>query len=329
MIVKLILLGSLTLLAQGYSYNERTQLNNSVFVTNLESRIINGKQVNWNNTRYQVSIRLEQIDRYYFGTGHVCGGSIIARNVVLTAAHCVWNDNIQKFRSPSDFSVVMGNVDRSLQNQNTLKLSVSNIITSDHFNYNTFRDDLALLILNQSIPETYKSAEVIKLNTNVNLKDGLTCYVSGWGLTENNNHALKLMIAEVPIISRTTCSLNYGADAILDGMLCAGYMDGKRDACSGDSGGPLVCDDQLVGITSFGLGCAVAGFPGVYTNVAYYNNWLLNHLSLSDKQINLTDYLTGNSTNNTVIVGNSKANLNCCCLSIVFIVLIHVIKNIL
>ena len=96
-----------------------------------------------------------------------------------------FSDNIQKFRSPSEFSVVMGNVDRSLQNQNTLKLSVSNIITSDHFNYNTFRDDLALLILNQSIPETYKSAEIIKLNTNVNLKDGLTCYVSGWGLTEN------------------------------------------------------------------------------------------------------------------------------------------------
>ena len=90
MIVKLIILAWLSVLAQGYSYDEKTRLNNTVLVTNLESRIINGEQVNWNSTRYQVSIRLEQIDRYYFGTGHVCGGSIIARNVVLTAGHCVW-----------------------------------------------------------------------------------------------------------------------------------------------------------------------------------------------------------------------------------------------
>ena len=91
MIVKLITLAWLSLLAQGYTYDvQKTRLNNTLLAINLESRIINGEPVNWSSTRYQVSIRLEQIDRYYFGTGHVCGGSIIARNVVLTAGHCVW-----------------------------------------------------------------------------------------------------------------------------------------------------------------------------------------------------------------------------------------------
>lgn len=55
-----------------------------------EPRIINGQEVKWNSTRYQVSIRLEEIDRYFFGLGHLCGGSIVAHNAVLTSAHCIW-----------------------------------------------------------------------------------------------------------------------------------------------------------------------------------------------------------------------------------------------
>lgn len=79
----------------------------------------------------------------------------------------------------------MGNVDRSVRDENTLKLSVSKIITGDHFDHITFRDDLAVLILNQSIPESYKPAEVIKISRDVKPKDGVICYVTGWGLMEN------------------------------------------------------------------------------------------------------------------------------------------------
>lgn len=58
--------------------------------SNVESRIINGTQVTWNSTRYQVSVRLEAVDRLFFGAGHLCGGALVASNVVLTASHCIW-----------------------------------------------------------------------------------------------------------------------------------------------------------------------------------------------------------------------------------------------
>lgn len=59
--------------------------------SNVEDlRIINGQEAKWNSSRYQVSIRLERLDRYFYGLGHWCGGTIIAKNVILTAGHCIW-----------------------------------------------------------------------------------------------------------------------------------------------------------------------------------------------------------------------------------------------
>lgn len=149
-------------------------------------------------------------------------------------------------------------------------------------------------------------------------------------LSLQNIYAMKLMIAKVPIIDRMACSLNYGKETILDGMLCAGYMNGERDACSGDSGGPLVCNNQLVGITSFGLGCAIKGFPGIYTNVAYYYDWLLNHTTtLTDKHVDLNDYVQANSINNSIIFGNSKATRSYRTSLMLIIIFVHIIKNVL
>lgn len=77
----------------------------------------------------------------------------------------------------------MGNLDRS--SKNSLKLSVSRIIVAPHFNYGNFRDDIAIMFLNQSIPENFPKAEIIQLNDNPNLEEGKKCIVTGWGLTEN------------------------------------------------------------------------------------------------------------------------------------------------
>lgn len=88
------------------------------------------------------------------------------------------------FYPASKFSIVMGNLDRSLNNGNTLKLSVSKITIGNHFNTESFQDDLAIMFLNQSIPENFTGAEVIELNQNFNLTDGEICLVTGWGLTE-------------------------------------------------------------------------------------------------------------------------------------------------
>ncbi|XP_065363211.1 trypsin-1-like [Calliphora vicina] len=297
---------------------------------NLESRIINGQEVKWNSTRYQVSIRLEDIDRYFFGVGHLCGGSIISRNAILTSAHCIWNANSNSFYPASKFSVVMGNLDRSLNDGNSLKLGVSKIITGTHFNYGTFQDDVAVMFLNQSIPTNFTRAEVIEINENMNLTNTKTCIVTGWGLTEKNTYTRKLMFVEVPIVNRANCSLNYGPETILDGMLCAGYMKGEFDACSGDSGGPLVCDNKLVGIVSFGLGCAIPGYPGVYTNAAYYYDWIYKQAGLTTKSNELSidsidsfDYLIINTTST---VDSSTAKILYSNFIIICLVCVNLIK---
>lgn len=75
----------------------------------------------------------------------------------------------------------------------------------------------------------------------------------------------------VPILKPSTCRQVYNATPR---MICAGYMEGKRDSCVGDSGGPLVLNGVLVGIVSFGVDCATRNRPGVYTNVAEVQDWI-------------------------------------------------------
>uniref|UniRef100_A0A1I8M570 Uncharacterized protein n=1 Tax=Musca domestica TaxID=7370 RepID=A0A1I8M570_MUSDO len=252
--------------------------------SHVDSRIINGTEVNWNNTRYVVSIRMAFLDNMIYGAGHMCGGSLIAPDIVLTAAHCIWSENQEKFRSPQEFSVVVGSLDRTRKDRNTLQFAVKDIIWGPNFDPDTFEDDIAIMILNQTVPRTYNEYSLIEMNENRNLAAGTKCTVSGWGLTEKNLYATKLRSVEVPIVSRSECSEHYGAENLIDGMLCAGYMNGGRDACSADSGGPLVCNDKLVGIVSFGVGCAMPGYPGIYTDVAYHIDWIRNKTGLKTKE---------------------------------------------
>ena len=72
------------------------------------------------------------------------------------------------------------------------------------------------------------------------------------------------------------CKLAYGDENIIDSMMCAG-IEGK-DSCQGDSGGPLTCDGLLCGIVSWGYGCALADFPGVYTQTSYFVDWITNNI---------------------------------------------------
>ncbi|MPC08000.1 Trypsin [Portunus trituberculatus] len=81
----------------------------------------------------------------------------------------------------------------------------------------------------------------------------------------------------VPVVSDSDCRASYGITDIADHMLCAGVLEGGKDACQGDSGGPFVCAGVQHGITSWGYGCARPDFPGVYTEVAYFVDWINHH----------------------------------------------------
>jgi trypsin len=87
------------------------------------------------------------------------------------------------------------------------------------------------------------------------------------------------MKVTVPVVSRTTCRSQYGTSAITDNMVCAGVSTGGKDSCSGDSGGPLVdASGTLVGLVSWGSGCARAGYSGVYTRVGNYISWVAQNI---------------------------------------------------
>jgi trypsin len=94
--------------------------------------------------------------------------------------------------------------------------------------------------------------------------------VAGWGaLTEGGSSPAALQKVSVPVVSRASCRASYGTSAITNNMFCAGYAAGGRDSCQGDSGGPIIDSAKtLIGVVSFGFGCAQPDFPGVYARTS-------------------------------------------------------------
>ena len=103
--------------------------------------------------------------------------------------------------------------------------------------------------------------------------------ITGWGDTiegDPNPPPVVLQKVTIPIVTDDECRAAYGESDILDSMICAGVEAGGVDSCQGDSGGPMVCDggSYLCGIVSWGYGCARPGYPGVYTEVSYFVDWV-------------------------------------------------------
>lgn len=237
-----------------------------------DPRIINGDLATSNNTRHQVSLRVKTKD-FAFCNGHICGGSLIGPRKVLTAAHCVYDAGRKRFRQPRQLIVVMGTLNR-FKSKGSVTSDISSIVTLKTFNIKTMRDDIAILFLKNGLTVSHTNIQPIALS-NFTLPSGAICEVSGWGKTSTSNKQLpaELSTTNVSIFSKRECSQAYGA-AIYPGMICAGDIINGGDACQGDSGGPLVFKGSLVGIVSWGTGCGQKSFPGVYTDVKYYIDWI-------------------------------------------------------
>ncbi|XP_014640624.1 PREDICTED: ovochymase-2 [Ceratotherium simum simum] len=258
---------------------------------NIFSRIIGGSQVEKGSYPWQVSLKRRQ--------KHVCGGTIISPQWVITAAHCVANRNIA-----STLNVTAGEHDLDHVEPGEQTLTIETIIIHPYFSTKKPMDyDIALLKMAGTFHFGQFVRPVCLPEPGERFEAGFVCTTAGWGrLTENGILSQVLQEVNLPILTQEECVaalLTLKKPISGRTFLCTGFPDGGRDACQGDSGGSLMCQNKkgtwtLAGVTSWGLGCGRGwrnnvqkddqGSPGIFTDLSKMLPWIHKHIQIGKRR---------------------------------------------
>ena len=247
-------------------------------------RIVGGDPVNSNEYPWFCSLEIVT-SRGSFR----CGGSLISNNYILTAAHCLYNTNINKVKVKLNTYNISSGTNDMIEGT----VSSDKIYLNNQYNSRNLDNDIALLYMEYNNSDDSGKINPISLNNSDGELNLGEIDIIGYGLTtEGGGTSDILMKATVGIVNDSECNNSY-PNVELNNKICVAGPG--KDSCQGDSGGPLFKDGILYGITSFGQGCARPGFPGVYTDVYFYKQWINN--TINDKNISDPIWECCNKTN--------------------------------
>ena len=239
--------------------------------------IVGGEEVDpaCPNCKYEFMVSLQQ-------GGHFCGGSLVREDWVITAAHCVTGNN-----NGLQVKIGLHNVNGT---SGAITRNVDQVIIHPQYSSWSLDNDYALLHLSSPVTN-FEPIQLITDNSHDN--EPVMSTVMGWGATSSGGWGSTYLL-EVDVPIDNSCG-NYSNSDITNNMVCAGDSNGGEDSCQGDSGGPLIMTNdegeyELIGIVSWGYGCAEAGYPGVYSKIWSRKDWFFGYIGEPEEDFEVELY---------------------------------------